>query len=129
MRAAWIAKRFDGKASQYFGLLPRARFAIKPVPDDLAPFYTVGPRRSGRVPGQYLQLAETAALQLDRADAARVRTRARLPDADRAGAQAAAGISPAHLYLRLRRGLGAVLRDSWAWRWACTTRPMTASAC
>ena len=24
MRAAWIAKKFDGKASQYFGLLPRA---------------------------------------------------------------------------------------------------------
>jgi uncharacterized protein (DUF885 family) len=42
MRAAWIAKRFDGKASQYFGLLPRARFAIRPVPDDLAPFYTAG---------------------------------------------------------------------------------------
>jgi uncharacterized protein (DUF885 family) len=50
MRAAWIAKRFDGKASQYFGLLPRARFAIKPVPDDLAPFYTAG--RGG--PGTYL---------------------------------------------------------------------------
>ncbi len=50
MRAAFIAKRFDGKASQYFGLLPRARFAIKPVPDDLAPFYTVG--RGG--PGVYL---------------------------------------------------------------------------
>jgi uncharacterized protein (DUF885 family) len=42
MRAAWIAKRFDGKASQYFGYLPRARFAIKPVPEDLAPFYTAG---------------------------------------------------------------------------------------
>jgi uncharacterized protein (DUF885 family) len=42
MRAAWIAKRFDGKASQYFGYLPRARFTIKPVPDDLAPFYTAG---------------------------------------------------------------------------------------
>ena len=42
MRAAWIAKRFDGKAPQYFGYLPRARFAIKPVPDDLAPFYTAG---------------------------------------------------------------------------------------
>jgi uncharacterized protein (DUF885 family) len=41
-RAAWIAKRFDGKASQFFGYLPRARFAIKPVPDDLAPFYTAG---------------------------------------------------------------------------------------
>jgi uncharacterized protein (DUF885 family) len=50
MRAAWIAKRFDAKASQYFGLLPRARFAIRPVPDDLAPFYTAG--RGG--PGQYL---------------------------------------------------------------------------
>jgi uncharacterized protein (DUF885 family) len=50
MRAAWIAKRFDGKASQYFGRLPRARFAIRPVPDDLAPFYTAG--RGG--PGVYL---------------------------------------------------------------------------
>jgi uncharacterized protein (DUF885 family) len=49
-RAAWIAKRFDGKASQYFGLLPRARFTIVPVPDDLAPFYTAG--RGG--PGLYL---------------------------------------------------------------------------
>ncbi len=50
MRAAWIAKKFDGKASLYFGLLPRARFAIQPVPDDLAPFYTSG--RGG--PGVYL---------------------------------------------------------------------------
>jgi uncharacterized protein (DUF885 family) len=50
MRAAWIAKRFDGKAAQYFGYLPRARFEIRPVPDDLAPFYTAG--RGG--PGLYL---------------------------------------------------------------------------
>ena len=50
MRAAWIAKSFDGKASQFFGYLPRARFAIRPVPDDLAPFYTAG--RGG--PGLYL---------------------------------------------------------------------------
>ncbi len=42
MHAAWIAKRFDGKAAQFFGYLPRARFAIKPVPEDLAPFYTAG---------------------------------------------------------------------------------------
>ena len=49
-RAAWIAKTFDGKASRYFGHLPRSRFAIKPVPDDLAPFYTGG--RGG--PGIYL---------------------------------------------------------------------------
>jgi uncharacterized protein (DUF885 family) len=50
MRAAWIAKKFDGKASQYFGLLPRARFAIQAVPDDIAPFYTAG--RGG--PGLFL---------------------------------------------------------------------------
>jgi uncharacterized protein (DUF885 family) len=49
-RAAWIAKTFDGKASTYFGLLPRKRFAIKPVPADIAPFYTAG--RGG--PGVYL---------------------------------------------------------------------------
>ena len=42
MRAAWIAKRFDGKAALFFGYLPRARFTIKPVPEDLAPFYTAG---------------------------------------------------------------------------------------
>ena len=48
--AAWIAKKFDGKASLYFGMLPRARFAIKPVPPDIAPFYTAG--RGG--PGVYL---------------------------------------------------------------------------
>ena len=40
MRASYIAKKFDGKADQYFGYLPRRRFAIKPVPDDQAPFYT-----------------------------------------------------------------------------------------
>jgi len=49
-RAAWIAKEFDGKAALYFGLLPRGRFAIRPVPDDIAPFYTSG--RGG--PGVYL---------------------------------------------------------------------------
>jgi uncharacterized protein (DUF885 family) len=49
MRAAYIAKKFDGKVDQYFGYLPRRRFAIKPVPDDQAPFYTAG--RGG--PGVY----------------------------------------------------------------------------
>lgn len=49
-RAAFIAKKFDGKAAQYFGRLPRQRFAIEPVPDDVAPFFTGG--RGG--PGIYL---------------------------------------------------------------------------
>ena len=48
--AAWIAKLFDGKAAQYFGRLPRERFTIKPVPPDIAPFYTSG--RGG--PGVFL---------------------------------------------------------------------------
>lgn len=50
MRAAFIAKKFDAKAEQYFGYLPRRRFAIVPVPADQAPFYTSG--RGG--PGVYL---------------------------------------------------------------------------
>ena len=50
MRAAWIAKRVDGKLSDLFGTLPRARFTIIKVPDDIAPFYTSG--RGG--PGVYL---------------------------------------------------------------------------
>src|SRR6202012_5298997 len=50
MRTAYVAKQFDGVAAKYFGYLPRARFAIKPVPDEEAPFYTSG--RGG--PGVYL---------------------------------------------------------------------------
>jgi uncharacterized protein (DUF885 family) len=42
MRASWIAKRVDGKLSQFFGLLPRGRFGIEPVPAAIAPFWTAG---------------------------------------------------------------------------------------
>jgi len=42
MRAAWIAKRVDGKLAQYFGVLPRGRFGIEPVPAAIAPFWTAG---------------------------------------------------------------------------------------
>src|SRR5262249_6164641 len=45
-----IGKRVDGRADLSCGSRPRARFAIQPVPDDLAPFYTAG--RGGT--GQYL---------------------------------------------------------------------------
>jgi uncharacterized protein (DUF885 family) len=48
--AAWIAKKFDAKADQYFGYLPRRRFSIVPVPPDQAPYYTSA--RGG--PGIYL---------------------------------------------------------------------------
>jgi len=49
-RAAWVAKQFDGRAERWFGRLPRSRFAITPVPDEVAPYYTAG--RGG--PGVYL---------------------------------------------------------------------------
>ena len=49
-QAAWIAKQVDGKVGQYIGHLPRRRFAIVPVPADIAPFYTAG--RGGA--GEYL---------------------------------------------------------------------------
>ena len=40
--AAWIAKEIDGKLPQYFGKLPRIPYAVKPVPEALAPNYTAG---------------------------------------------------------------------------------------
>lgn len=39
--AAWIAKRVDAVIGRYF-TLPRARFTIVPVPEDIAPFWTAG---------------------------------------------------------------------------------------
>jgi len=42
MHAAWIAKQVDAKLSQFFGLLPRGRFGIEPVPASIAPFWTAG---------------------------------------------------------------------------------------
>ncbi|MFZ1741595.1 MAG: DUF885 family protein [Pontixanthobacter sp.] len=40
--SAYVAKRVDGVIGDYFGFLPRHRFAIKPVAPDIAPFYTAG---------------------------------------------------------------------------------------
>ena len=40
--SAYVAKRADKVIGDYFGLLPRRRFGIIPVPDALAPFYTGG---------------------------------------------------------------------------------------
>ncbi len=46
MRAAAIAKEFDGVAGRYFGYEPRGRFGIRPVDAAIAPFYTSA--RGGR---------------------------------------------------------------------------------
>jgi uncharacterized protein (DUF885 family) len=42
MRSAWVAKQVDGQMARYFGHLPRQRFTIRPVPADIAPYYTSG---------------------------------------------------------------------------------------
>lgn len=41
-RAAWIAKRMDGKLPALFGRLPRQPYTVEPVPDAIAPKYTSG---------------------------------------------------------------------------------------
>jgi uncharacterized protein (DUF885 family) len=41
-RAAWIAKRMDGKLPSLFGKLPRQPYGVEAVPDDIAPKYTGG---------------------------------------------------------------------------------------
>ncbi|WP_038622779.1 DUF885 family protein [Dyella jiangningensis] len=50
MRTAWVAKQVDAQLGKEFGRLPRQRFAIVPVPTDIAPYYTSG--RGGA--GSYL---------------------------------------------------------------------------
>ncbi len=41
-RAAWIAKRVDGKLPAFFKTLPRLPYTVLPVPPDIAPKYTSG---------------------------------------------------------------------------------------
>ncbi|EMD82556.1 uncharacterized protein (DUF885 family) [Pacificimonas flava] len=40
--SAYVAKRVDGKLKDLFTVLPRYRFTVLPVPDELAPIYTSG---------------------------------------------------------------------------------------
>ncbi|WP_269789582.1 DUF885 family protein [Stenotrophomonas sp. Iso1] len=39
---AWISKKVDGELKNVVGTLPRYRFTILPVPDEVAPIYTSG---------------------------------------------------------------------------------------
>ncbi|MFP5287457.1 MAG: DUF885 domain-containing protein, partial [Thermoanaerobaculia bacterium] len=56
-RAAWIAKRMDGKLPSLFKTLPRLPYTVEPVPEHLAPKYTagryVGAPEGGIQPGIY----------------------------------------------------------------------------
>jgi uncharacterized protein (DUF885 family) len=56
-RAAWIAKRMDGKLPSLFKTLPRLPYTVQPVPADIAPKYTSGryvsAPQGGTQPGIY----------------------------------------------------------------------------
>jgi uncharacterized protein (DUF885 family) len=56
-RAAWIAKRMDGKLPSLFKTLPRLPYTVEPVPPDIAPKYTsgryVGAPQGSTKPGIY----------------------------------------------------------------------------
>jgi uncharacterized protein (DUF885 family) len=55
--ASYIAKRIDGELPALFGMLPRLPYAVRPVPDHIAPKYTggryVGPAEGSHQPGIY----------------------------------------------------------------------------
>jgi uncharacterized protein (DUF885 family) len=56
MRSAWVAKKFDAKAAQYFGYLPRRALPSSPCRTSRRPT-TRRAAAAGRLPGQHLQLA------------------------------------------------------------------------
>ena len=127
--AAWIAKEFDGKAGQYFGYLPRGRFAIEPVPADMAPYYTSG--RGG--PGLYLvntydlpsrPLYNLTALTLH--ESATSAMPGRWPSPSNTRTSPSSGRTS--ISRRLGRAGRSIARSS-AWKWACTRRRTSGSAC
>ena len=127
-RAAWIAKVFDGKSSQYFGYLPRMRFTIKPVPSDLAPFYTSG--RGG--PGIYLlntydlphrPLYNLPALTLHESAPGHA-FRFRSLSSTRISRTFADSITSPRM-----AKVGRFIVKSWARKWGCTTHRTSALGC
>ena len=118
MRAAWIAKKMDGKLPSLFKTLPRQPYTVEPVPAYIAPKYTGGryngapieATRSRHVLGQHLRARDPAALQPGGADPPRggsraTTCRARLPQE----LTRRADLPPLRLHLRVRRRLGPLL--------------------
>ena len=41
-KASYMMKEFDDKADRYFGYMPRGRFGVHPIPDEVAPYQPAG---------------------------------------------------------------------------------------
>jgi len=115
--AAWISKEIDGKLPAYFGKLPRMTYAVKPVPDALAPNYTAGRYNPGpmgaavRVLGQHLCARDAAALRAAVIDAARGGAGASSAGVAVARAWRCTDVSLEFLSACVRRRLGALCRE------------------
>ena len=127
--SSYVAKRVDGKLADYFGFLPRRRFEIRPVAAAHRAVLHRGPRRARFVPDEHPQPGDPPAVQHPRADAARVRARAQLPDGVPArsrgrDARRSAATSTSRAWARA----GGSTPSSSARRWASTARPTNATA-
>jgi uncharacterized protein (DUF885 family) len=127
-RAAWINKRTDGKLSAFFGWLPRSRFTIEPVADDIAPNFT-----SARG-SQSIYLANTydlpsrllynlTALTLHESVPGHALQSA-LAD-EQEGLPAFRG----KIFISAYGRAGRFIASGWASRWGCTRHATTASGC
>jgi len=62
-QAAWITREIDGHMPDYFGVIPRAPYTVKPVPAALAPNYTGGRYNPGPLGAAGEYWVNTYALQ------------------------------------------------------------------
>jgi uncharacterized protein (DUF885 family) len=61
--AAWITREIDGRMPDFFGVIPRAPYTVKPVPAALAPNYTGGRYNPGPLGAAGEYWVNTYALQ------------------------------------------------------------------
>ena len=126
-----ICKRVDPELPKLFGHLPRLPYGVVPVPayaEKIADDGLLRAGLAGRGPARLLlreHLRPARAAEVGDGGARPARGGARPSPADRAGAGAAghAGVPPARLLHRVRRGLGALRREPGRARWASTRIP------
>ena len=110
--SAYVAKRVDGKLADYFGFLPRHRYTIRPVDPAIAPFYTAG---RGGLDACQMNTYDLPSRPLYNIPALTLHECA--PGHSFQGAVAleqegSPAVPPPDLFLRFRRGLGALCRIS-----------------